>query len=141
MSIEGISYRKIRSEDASDGFELSNESGWNQTLSDWKFIIGELPVSGYVAQKDNKIIGTVISINYSIDFSWVCMVLVAKEYRRQGISTHLVKLLLDELGNDKIIKLDATTDGEKIYSKSGFHPEYKIHRMILTQNFKNYILR
>lgn len=52
----------------------------------------------------------------------VLNVFTSKQYRRQGISTNLMKMLIakgEELGLD-YIKLLSTEDGHELYSKVGF---------------------
>ncbi len=44
------------------------------------------------------------------------------EYRRQGISSHLLSLIMDEIKrrNYKVIRLHASIDGKSMYRKAGF---------------------
>jgi GNAT superfamily N-acetyltransferase len=54
--------------------------------------------------------------------AYVTNMFTKREYRRQGISTHLLSLTLDEAKrrNYKVIRLHASADGKPIYTKAGF---------------------
>ena len=131
MNDSDLIFRQISYDDALGGFQLSSREGWNQTLADWQFILMNLPTSGYVAIIKERVVGTALAINYSDDFSWIAMVLTDIHYRSQGISTRLMTLLLDSLGDKRSIMLDATDTGMHLYRKFGFNSDYQILRMKL----------
>ncbi len=70
------------------------------------------------------------SLTYDEKLSWVGMMLVHPEHRRQGIAIHLLSRLLDYLHDRgvKCIKLDATPAGFGVYKKLGFVPEWTLTR-------------
>jgi hypothetical protein len=82
-----------------------------------------------VAEYNEKIIGTTTAINYSNEIAWIGMVLVAKEYRGQGVSKSLLTNILKRLDRFRSIKLDATPEGQHVYKKFDFKDEYVITRM------------
>src|SRR5437762_13937124 len=91
--------------------KLSNAEGWNKTEKDWKLLIENPQNVCLLAEGNKKIIGTTVAINYSNQIAWISMVLVAKEYRGQGISKSLLTHILKKSETFKSIKLDATPEG------------------------------
>ena len=116
--------------------KLSNAEGWNQTEKDWKLLIENPQNVCLLAEGNKKIIGTTVAINYSNQIAWIGMVLVAKEYRGQGVSKSLLTDILKKLESFKSIKLDATPEGQRVYKKFDFKDEYLICRMA-TASMKN----
>jgi hypothetical protein len=86
----------------------------------------------FLAECGKKIIGTTTAINYSNQLAWIGMVLVAKQYRGQGVSKLLLTNILKKLESFKSIKLDATPEGQHVYKKFDFKDEYLISRMATT---------
>ncbi len=128
MMHHDLSVRSLNSDDAAAGYTLSTAAGWNQTIEDWKFMLGSLPVQGYVALAETEVVGTALSINYTDQYSWIAMVLVHEQYRRKGIAHSLMKLLLNDLGVARCIELDATSYGKDLYASLGFYPKFEIIR-------------
>lgn len=63
--------------------------------------------------------------NYHNPTGWVAYItnmFTLNEYRKQGIASTLLKLVIDEAKsrNYRIIRLHASSDGKSIYSKFGF---------------------
>jgi GNAT superfamily N-acetyltransferase len=94
------------------------------TLSDGSFI-------SWLAVEKSKIVATSGLCFYQLPPSYsnptgrvayVTNMFTVKEYRKKGISSHLLTLILDEAKrlNYKVIRLHASADGKPIYSKAGF---------------------
>ena len=64
------------------------------------------------------------------------MVLVATEWRGQGVSKLLLTNILKKLESFESIKLDATPTGKQVYQKFDFKDEYLITRVV-TVSMKN----
>ncbi len=129
MINEAVTLRPMQLSDLNCAMQLSTAEGWNQTESDWKLFI-ENPLNiCLVAMAGKKVIGTIAAINYSNEVEWIGMVLVNKAYRGNGVSTLLMKSILDKSASFKSVKLDATLAGQAVYSKLGFKNEYIITRM------------
>ena len=77
--------------------KLSNAEGWNQTEKDWKLLIESSQNVCLLAEYNKKIIGTTTAMNYANQIAWIGMVLVAKEYRGQGVSKSLLTNILKKL--------------------------------------------
>lgn len=122
--------RKLKTDDAIHGLRLSSQAGWNQTIAEWNLIVNDPNSLCLAAELDNQIVATAAAINYSSDFSWIAMVLTDINYRNRGISKQLLITLFESIGDQRIIKLDATSLGQGLYNQFGFIEEYKIIRFI-----------
>jgi GNAT superfamily N-acetyltransferase len=125
--------RVMTEKDVLAGLRLNTLAGWNQTAVDWRRFLQQSPAGCFVMEDDAKIVGTAATISYENRFAWIGMVLVASEYRRQGIGTELLNKTIEHLDQSRIstMKLDATPLGKPVYLKLGFVNEYEIERWIL----------
>lgn len=115
--------------DAARGFALSTEIGWNQTESDWRYMLANGPGIGRT-DSQGKLVASAIALPYGT-FGWVCMVLVAPDWRRHGIATDLMNRVIALLEADGILPgLDATPDGREVYRQIGFRDIYGIERLV-----------
>jgi GNAT superfamily N-acetyltransferase len=127
-----IEYRKMVPTDIDAGLALCRSAGWNQLENDWKLFLELAPDGARVAVDEaGKVAGTVTTINYEDHFSWIGMVLVDPEKKRQGIGTQLLREALKVLEKMETVKLDATPAGREVYLKLGFTDEYMLSRMVL----------
>jgi hypothetical protein len=115
--------------DIDAGLSLCRAAKWNQLASDWEIFLHLSPGGCRVASSQDKVIGTVTTIRYQHFFSWIGMVLVDPDYRRQGIGIQLLKEALEILQSDETVKLDATPAGREVYLKLNFVDEYRLSRM------------
>lgn len=128
-----INYRLMTPEDISAGLTLCRHAGWNQLAGDWELFLRTNPPGCKVAIDDtNQVVGTVTTTRYQKHFSWIGMVLVDPNLRRQGIGTKLLNEALQILKDEETIKLDATPVGREVYLPLGFVDEYPLSRMQLT---------
>jgi GNAT superfamily N-acetyltransferase len=140
--MSGFSIRPMRKTDIDSAFNLSCSEGWNQTIDDWNFLIGNRSNTCIVAEHENKTAGTATAILHDGRVAWIGMVLVDKSLRGHGAGRKILERILSELSGIQVIKLDATQAGEPLYSSLGFVPEYRLFRMtcrklntgILTEN-------
>src|SRR5258707_15861127 len=126
--------RTMTEADIPVGMRLKEISGWNQTAKDWKRFLTASPNGCFVAEEvDARVVGTAATISYEDKFAWIGMVLVAPEFRGQGIGTRLLERTIEFLDSARIptMKLDATPLGKPLYEKLGFVTEYEIERLIL----------
>ena len=126
-----IEYRPMTKDDIGAGLTLCRSAGWNQLAFDWKLFLENKPGGAIVASEEGKVTGTVATIDYDDHFSWIGMVLVDPEKKRQGIGTQLLKQALSVLHRQQTVKLDATPAGREVYLKLGFKDEYTLSRMSL----------
>lgn len=120
----------MRNEDIPAGLRLCRLANWNQVAEDWRFFLASSPNGCRVAEEHGSVIGTVATIAYGAEFSWIGMVLVDPQHRRGGIGTRLLHEALDLLGNGTTARLDATPAGRTVYVPLGFVDEYELQRMV-----------
>lgn len=125
-----LEIRHMTTNDIPFGMELKNIAGWNQLEADWRRFLKLEPNGCFVALRDGERAGTVTTINYGKKFGWVGMVLVHPTKRRRGIGTALLRRGIEYIKNCgvEVVKLDATSLGEKLYDTLGFKKEYKLER-------------
>ena len=139
MKKTGFIIRPMELSDILHAMKLSGAEGWNQTEKDWKLFIESPQNVCVLAERNKEIIGTTTAINYSDRIAWIGMVLVANEYRGQGVSKLLLANILKQLESFPSIKLDATPEGQRVYKKFDFKDEYLITRMTIA-SVKNFSL-
>jgi ribosomal protein S18 acetylase RimI-like enzyme len=109
---------------------LVREARWNQIAADWRVFLVLGRVYALVTP-DGRIVATTATLPYGGRFAWISMVLVAGEYRRQGLATQLMRRAMDELAAAGLVPaLDATPDGRAVYRRLGFEDSWGFHRLI-----------
>lgn len=107
---------------------LSIEAGWNQTVEDWRFMLeaGEgLGLRG----PSGRWVGSAVALSLGPRLSWLCMVLVARDRRRHGIGTRLLRTSIDAVrARGGVAGLDATELGRPVYLPLGFRDLYPLSR-------------
>lgn len=125
-----ITTREMRAHDIGSGVRLCRSSGWNQVESDWSLLLALSPHGCVVAETNGDVVGTVVTFSYENRFSWVAMMLVDPQHRRERIGTRLFSEALHLLGDQSCIRLDATPAGRELYRLHGFADEYPISRFV-----------
>jgi GNAT superfamily N-acetyltransferase len=125
--------RVMTEQDIPAGLRLNTIVGWNQTAADWRCFLQQSAGGCFVAEIDDKVVGTASTISYEGRFAWIGMVLVDPEFRKLGIGTKLLRKTIEHLEQIGVptMKLDATPFGKPIYEKLGFVTEYEIERWLL----------
>jgi GNAT superfamily N-acetyltransferase len=126
-----IKYRTMKPDDIAEGLKLCRKAKWNQLEPDWQIFLQHSPEACLVATFQDQIVGTVTTIKYEHSFSWIGMVLVDPDFRRQGIGQKLLQEALEILQSEETVKLDATPLGREVYLKLNFNDEYPLSRMNL----------
>lgn len=121
-----IQFRAMTHADIALGMRLKAAARWNQLAADWEMLLDT--GFGLVATMAGVDVGTATVIVYD-GFSWIGMVLVDPAYRRRGIGTALLKAAIAHAESHGSVCLDATPQGEPLYSRWGFHTEYILMRM------------
>lgn len=124
-----LSFRSFTPADIPAALTLSRAVQWNQIARDWELFLHQNPDSCCAAFEGEELVGTVATVSYDVRFSWIGMMLVAPQMRRQGVGTKLMHKALEILQADETIKLDATPVGREVYLKLGFVDEYPVQRM------------
>jgi GNAT superfamily N-acetyltransferase len=127
--IARLTLHDLSVEDAHRGFLLSTEIGWNQTEDDWAYMLANGPGVG-MTDGSGKLVASAMALPYGM-FGWVCMVLVAPDWRRRGIATDLMNRVIGLLQRDGVVPgLDATPAGREVYRQIGFLDVYGLERLI-----------
>ncbi len=112
--------------DLAAGLRLCRLSNWNQLEDDWLVFLDR--GSAFVAVEGEEVVGSVAQLPFGSDFTWLSMMLVDPASRRSGIGTRLMEAVLEEIGPDACVRLDATPLGEPLYRRFGFVDEYPLAR-------------
>lgn len=126
---EALTLVVLGPDDAPDGLALSDAAGWNQTVEDWRFFVRQGRVFGLRAADDGRLVATAAALPYGGGIGWISMVLVATEWRHQGLATSLMGHCiahLRALGTTPV--LDATPAGQPAYAKLGFDAGFPLSR-------------
>ena len=129
---ELVRIRSIFLEEYDRENHLNNKENVDKEVEKYlqKFMDTEI-FTGFVAEKDNKIVGTSAIAFYDIlpaalymngKLGYISNVFVFPEYRKQGIAKKLFELAVNE-GLDRNcskLTLHASKDGEPVYKKFGF---------------------
>jgi GNAT superfamily N-acetyltransferase len=117
--------------DAEGALPLSAEAGWNQTAADWSFMLREGRGVG-VRDGAGRWVGSALALPLGAELSWISMVLVARDARRRGIGTRLLRRAIDRVCDEgRIAGLDATELGRPVYLPLGFRDLYTVSRLRL----------
>jgi GNAT superfamily N-acetyltransferase len=112
-----------------DADALVREAKWNQIATDWRVFVARGRV--YAAQTaGGRIVAMTATLPFGGRFAWISMVLVAGEYRRQGLATQLLRLAMADLAAKNLVPvLDATPDGRAVYRTLGFEDSWGFQRL------------
>ena len=75
---------------------LSIEAGWNQNVTDWRFMLGAGRGFGCLGP-DGTWRASSLVLPLGQKLAWISMVLVTRENRRGGLGTGLLKRCIDEV--------------------------------------------
>ena len=127
--LENIVIRPMQEADIEEAMKIKEAEGWNQTEKDWRLMLAHDPGLCFVADINDRVVGTVTALNFSNQVAWIGMMLVSKDFRGLGIGKLLLQKVINQLKECKSIKLDATLAGMIVYTKLGFVKEFEIYRM------------
>lgn len=116
---DSIQYRRFTAADVAAAHALTVELKWPHRTEDWQFVanLG----AGFVAERDSRVIGTVLCWKYGAQASSLGMVIVSPAHQGFGIGRRLTEMALEELGSRATV-LHATQAGRPLYEKLGFVP-------------------
>ena len=108
--------------------KLVVQSGWNQTPQDWAIFSREGTVCA-VRDAQGHIIASGAVLPLGGEVAWISMILVAPDARGQGLGSAVFAHCLGVVkAAGRTAYLDATPDGERIYSQFGFAPVFRLTR-------------
>ncbi|MEX0680390.1 MAG: GNAT family N-acetyltransferase [Balneolales bacterium] len=120
----------LRAHDIKEAVQLSTQAGWNQTDADWARLLELNPESCFLLRLDGRIAATSTLATFDTELAWVGMVIVDLSHRGKGIGTCMLEKAIrtgQQMGY-KIIGLDATEQGRRLYRHYGFHDIKPIDR-------------
>jgi GNAT superfamily N-acetyltransferase len=127
-AVQDLTLRRMRPEDAEAAMALSEEAGWNQTVEDWRFMLGRGEAYG-MQEADGAWAASSLVLPQGPQVSWISMVLVARRHRRRGLGTMLLQRCVEAVRTAGAVPgLDATEFGRPVYLPQGFQDLYSISR-------------
>lgn len=120
-----VNTRRMTPDDLVSALALSRDIKWPHRREDWEmlFRLG----FGYVAEVDDKVVGTAMTWLYGTDAATLGNVIVARKYQGRGIARRLMELVLDDL-DDRTVILHATDEGIALSRRLGFEPAGVVHQ-------------
>jgi GNAT superfamily N-acetyltransferase len=126
---EPLITRPLRPDDAEAAAALSNEAGWNQTASDWRFMLAAGEARGQLTPA-GALVASALILPYDERIAWIAMVLTTESHRRRGLATaNLHWATLRCAARGLIGGLDATPAGREVYSPLGFTDLWGLQRL------------
>lgn len=125
---KNLQLRPMTQEDIPFAMKLKSMANWNQLESDWRLLVKADLGGNFIAVYNDQDVGTVTTITYSAQFSWIGMVLVDPGIRGLGIGSALLKAAIAFAKRNGAIRLDATPKGKKLYETLGFKTERNLVR-------------
>ncbi|HEY6546555.1 MAG TPA: GNAT family N-acetyltransferase [Vicinamibacteria bacterium] len=115
----GENFRDLTPGDLEAGRQLSLAAGWNQTRTDWEWLLAP-PSVFRGALLGERVTGCAGAVLYGRELAWLCMVLVDPAFRGRGLGSELVRQVLARLRDVASVGLDATPQGRAVYERLGF---------------------
>ncbi|MGO1075121.1 GNAT family N-acetyltransferase [Inquilinus sp. CA228] len=105
---------------------LTVEVGWAHRPEDWRFVY---EVGEGVAACDGagRVIGSALWWPFGPDFGTVGMIIVSPRLQAKGTGRRLMQWLFDQAG-DRVLQLNATPAGLRLYRSKGFREIGRIHQ-------------
>ena len=126
--IETLAITPIDASHCEAVWPLSIEAGWNQNVTDWRFMLGAGRGFG-LRGVDGRWEASSLILPLGPRLAWISMVLVTAARRRAGLGTTLLKRCLAEARSlGAVAGLDATQQGRPVYLPFGFVDLYPISR-------------
>ncbi len=113
------------------GKSLTDGENWHRTAKDWARLLRIEPSGIFKAEIDGKDAGVAAVTGYGT-LAWVHSVIVAREYRGQGVGMTLMDACIGYckgLGA-RCIKLDSVPAAKSFYEKLGFTEEFESLRFM-----------
>jgi len=127
-------------------FLLSQRAGWNQTINDVKEFAMQNPNANLLANINidgiSNPLGSGLVLKVGENLSWIGMILVHPEVRRQGIANAIMEECISFARlhlKTPLVGLDATPAGVQVYKRMGFRESFTIWRCSLATAGSNSI--
>ncbi len=125
-----LATRLLQKVDVPEAYRLSTQAKWNQTESDWLRLLDHNPENCFIFRKNNQSVGTATIAAFGRELAWIGMIIVDQALRGQEIGQYILKTVIHVARQQgyKIIGLDATGQGRRLYQHHGFHDVSPIDR-------------
>ncbi len=122
-------------------FALSAAAGWNQTVDDWRLLLGEGEAVGQLTA-EGELVASALLLPYGDRLAWIAMILTSADYRGRGLATRNLQWALERsLERQLIAGLAATPEGTELYRSLGFQDVCGVHRLLAEQPRPHRLLR
>jgi GNAT superfamily N-acetyltransferase len=121
-----LELRRMTKNDLNAAHALSVEVGWPHRPEDWRFVfsIG----SGVVAHDEaERIVGVAMWWAFGATAGTIGMVIVSPRLQTRGTGSRLMDAVIEEAG-DRVLQLNATKEGLRLYEAKGFVPIAKVQQ-------------
>jgi hypothetical protein len=126
---EPLATRALGPDDAAAALALSREAGWNQTVSDWCFMLAAGEAQGQVTAA-GALVASALILPYDGRIAWIGMVLTTASHRRRGLATANLRWAMERCAARGLIAgLDATPAGRAVYASLGFVDVFGLQRL------------
>ena len=105
--------------------ELASRENWNPGLNDHEFLLRADMNGFFVAHSGQDVIGTIASVNYQNNLSFIGLHIVLPEFRKKGIGKKLLSVAIDKAGENNI-GTNCFENQLTYYERAGFKPAFKI---------------
>ncbi len=115
------------------GKALTDGEDWHRTTKDWERLLRIEPSGMFKATSEGRDVGVAAVTSYGM-LAWIHSVIVAKEYRGQGVGSTLMDACLEYCKSHgaRCMKLDAVPAAKSFYEKLGFVAEFESLRFTRT---------
>jgi GNAT superfamily N-acetyltransferase len=126
---EPLITRTLRPDDAEAAVALSSEAGWNQTASDWHFMLEVGEARGQLTPA-GALVASALILPYDERIAWIAMVLTTESHRRRGLATANLHWAIERCAARGLIAgLDATPASREVYAPLGFTDLWGLQRL------------
>jgi len=119
--------RTMTRDDVDFAIRMAAREGWNPGLSDAECFYAADPEGFFVSELDGEPVATISAVRYGEDFGFVGLYIVTPDARGKGYGMELWQHAMTHL-EGRNVGLDAVTEQEHTYVKSGFSSYYRSTR-------------
>lgn len=119
--------RTMTRDDVDFAIRLAAKEGWNPGLSDAVSFFAADPDGFFISELNGQPIGTISAVRYPDNFGFVGLYIMTQEARGKGYGMELWEHAIKHLEGCNI-GLDAVTEQEQTYTRSGFSTYYRSTR-------------
>ncbi len=130
VATEPLTSRPLGPDDAAAAFALSTEAGWNQTVTDWQFMLQAGEAQGQVTA-EGDLVASALMLPFGDRIAWIGMVLTTARQQRRGLATANLRWAMARCeARGLIAGLDATPAGREVYAPLGFVDGFGLQRLV-----------